>query len=238
MGTIDALYVLLVASLVCACVLILLSMALVGKKLSERDYQRASGINGTIKIQTMINIRTHVLRVFLGITFAVFSILLMADAPMIWRMWVNRILFVLVPFGYVLACVLDWLAERKQMRLELAQDLERKAAAGILLKTEETERTATLRADHDAYREMAAEAVAALTEAARRVRDARGEWSTEPLAAVVPEHNSPATLKAVTEAERQTLRAQLVASKLELGLPPRTIPDPVPESTSEEPYER
>lgn len=129
---------LLVASLAAACLLILFASALLGKKLAERDYQRAAEIDGTLRIQTTVNIRTQAMRVMVGATFAVFAILLLADAPMIWRMWVNRILFVLVPLGYCVASMLDWLAERAQMHLELAEEHARKAAARTAPEGKET----------------------------------------------------------------------------------------------------
>lgn len=220
------LYLLLVASLAAACVLILMSTAMVGKKLSERDYQRAAGINGTLRIQVGINVRTHLMRVFVGVTFTVFSVLLLADAPMVWRQWVNRLLFVLVPLGYVVASILDWLAEREQMRIELANAAQVKTAANVLAREAEAQRSATILADRDSYKEMAAEAIAALAVAAEQGRASRGQAGPARLVAVVPEHSSPVSPEQQAEAERATLRAQLVASKLELGLPARDSSPP------------
>lgn len=222
--TADPLFVLLVLSLAASCLCLLISMAMVGRKLADLDYQRARGIGGTARIQGYINLRTHGMRVLVGVTFGVFAVLLIADAPMIWRQWVNRTLFVVVPAGYALVSVLDWMAEREQQRIEIAAELAARDANRARLSHEESQRMATLQANHDAYREMAAEAVANLEVAAAHAREIRGEPPMVAVAPVVPEHSSPVTPDQQATASRATLRAQLVASTRDLNLPPREAP--------------
>jgi hypothetical protein len=217
----DALYLLLVLSLAVSCVLILAAMTMTGKKLADRGYQRAAGVNGTNRIQNVKELRTYALRVCVGVTFAGFAILLLADAPQIARQWFNRSLFVLLPLGYLAATVTDWFAEQEQLRIEIAN-----AAAGRLTIREqaaaaEVSRLAVLKADRDAYREMAAEAVAHLRTVAEATRQARDDPLVADLAPVVPEHSSPITEEQRMTAERATLRADLTASTLSLGLPSR-----------------
>lgn len=130
--SIDGLQLLLVGSLIASFLLLLVSTAILGRKLSDRDYQRETGIDGTLKIQVIKEIRTHGMRVFVAITFGTFAILLIADAPMVIRQWVNRTLFLLVPLGYTIATCLDWIAEKQQQKIEI--DAERAARAKDALK--------------------------------------------------------------------------------------------------------
>lgn len=57
-----------------------------------------------------------------------------------------------------------------------------------------------------------------------------GKPKLVPLAAVVPEHNSPVTSEQQDMASLATIRAKLVAATLALGLPPRTPTDPETET--------
>lgn len=213
---------LLVVSLVASCLLILGAMAMIARKQTNLDYQRAAGINGTHLLQGHIDTRIYGAFLLAGITFAVFSSLLLADASMIWRQWVNRSLFVALPLLSSIVIILNWLDERRQMHIEIENDRRDKVIAKTLATVAEQQRTAILQADRDSYKEMAAEAIASLAIVANRYRIEGGHDVTSPLAAVVPEHQSPVTPEQQATADLQTMRAQLTASTLDLGLPTRT----------------
>jgi len=78
------------------------------------------------------------------------------------------------------------------------------------------------------YKEIALEAVRNLELAANDKRMEQGRQMFPPLAPVVPEHSSPSSKDQRESAEIQTLRAKLVAAKLDLGLPVRTANDDEP----------
>lgn len=224
------LYYLLWASLISSCLCLGLSTAMVGRKVTMLSYQKMKGINGSAHIESVRNVRTHSMRVLVGITFAMIAILLLADSWVMVRQWVNRILFVLIPLLYFITSILDWNGEDKQLEIELEEDSIRKdqdAAAAVRLVKTTTEK---LQADNNSWKEMASEAVENLAIAAANNRISRGEAPTPGMAAVVPEHSSPITPEQKLDAERATIRAKLVASTLELGLPPRTVYEPETET--------
>jgi hypothetical protein len=71
------------------------------------------------------------------------------------------------------------------------------------------------------FREISHEAVAAVETVAKMTSVNPDVPLVPAIAAVVPEHNSPTTVKQVEDAELQTLRARLVAATLATGLPAR-----------------
>lgn len=217
-------FVLLILSLASACMCLLLSTAMVGRKIADLDYQKAAGINGTNRLQAIKELRTHGMRVIVGITFGVFAIGLLAPIPEPYRMLINRALFVAVPLGYVVVSILDWSAEKEQQRIEIRNELEARATVKAQVILDENARLKTLQESLAGYREMASEAVANLEAAAAQARELRGQTVAPILAAVVPEHNSPVTPEQAEHAARQTLRARATASALDLGLPPRETP--------------
>jgi hypothetical protein len=101
--------------------LILAATATLGRKLADLEYQRVTGINGVRRLQAWINARTHANRVFLGLTFLTTSVLAISDVPPLWRTWIGRVLFILVLLAYTVSSVLDWLDERRQVKLILAE---------------------------------------------------------------------------------------------------------------------
>jgi hypothetical protein len=103
-------------------ILSLVSMATLGRKMADLEYQIAAGLNGVRRIQSWINARTHANRVFLGITFLTTSVLSISDLPLYWRTWVGRVLFILVLLAYTISSVLDWIDERAQVKLLLRED--------------------------------------------------------------------------------------------------------------------
>ncbi len=83
--------------------------------------------------------------------------------------------------------------------------------------------------ERNSYREMAAEAVAAVESNVNELRTLRGQPRFVPIAPVVPEHNSPVTPAQQDTADLQTIRARLTAATLALGLPAREAGQPVTE---------
>jgi hypothetical protein len=116
---------LLVAVGVLSLTLILSSMATLGRKIADLEYQIEAGVNGVRRIQAWINARTHANRVFLGLTFLTTSVLAISDVPPLWRTWIGRVLFILVLLAYTASSVLDWLDERRQVKLLLREQAAR-----------------------------------------------------------------------------------------------------------------
>jgi hypothetical protein len=110
------------------------------------------------------------------------------------------------------------------------------AAAWLSLATgehlsRESQAVADVEAENRSYRQIADEAVTRLeAQAAGHVAE-RGQPLVAILAPVVPEHQSPPTLRQQATADLQTMRARLVAATLALGQPPRAAgpPSDVPE---------
>jgi hypothetical protein len=76
------------------------------------------------------------------------------------------------------------------------------------------------------WKQIASEAVVNLHKVAKEKRASEGMPPYVPLVPVVPEHNSPATMRELETAELQTVRASLVAATKDLGLEPRSWPIP------------
>jgi hypothetical protein len=115
------LFWMLVGSLLLSVMLLFASAMALGRKVADLEYQYAAGINGTRRIQSWVNIRTHANRVFLGLTFLIVTVLALTDAPVFWRSWVSRALLILMLANYTISSVLDWIDERRQVRLLLAE---------------------------------------------------------------------------------------------------------------------
>jgi hypothetical protein len=221
---------LLVTTLLLSLVLIIVSSAALGRKLADLEIQVEKGIQGAPRIQSIVNLRVHMNRLLLGLCFFLIPVLLLADSPLLWRTWVNRILFLVMLSSYSISSVLDWLDERKQVRLLIAEEdalhekLVRQAAEA------EAHRDADVLADRDSYRQMAEEAIGRLEQA---VKDGvpSGQVVLPVLVPVVPEHSSPATPEQLAVAGRQTMRARLVAAAVSAGQQPRENPSepPVPD---------
>ena len=101
--------------------LVLTASAALGRKLSDLEYQIEAGINGIRRIQSHINVRVHANRVLLGLVFIATNVLTLADAPLLWRTWIGRVLFILVLVDFTMSAVLDWFSERQQVRLLLRE---------------------------------------------------------------------------------------------------------------------
>lgn len=223
---------LLIATLLLSLILIVFSSAALGRKLADLEVQTEKGIQGAPRIQSRVNLRVHMNRLLLGLCFFLIPVLLLSDAPIGWRTWVNRILFLVMLASYTVSSILDWLDERKQVRLLIAAEdalherLVRQAAEA------EARRDADVLADRDSYRQMAEEAIGRLEQA---IKDGvpTGQIVLPVVAAVVPEHSSPSTPEQRAVAAKQTMRARLVAAADAAGQEPReslpepSVPDPL-----------
>lgn len=186
---------LLIVSLGLAIGLACVALAALGRKIADLEFQIVRGISGVPRLQSWITIRSQIGNIGLGVVFTAINILLLAGAPEIVRMWVNRVLWTALLAVVLASAVLDWIAERKQVRILIAEQ------AGALTS----------------YKEMAEEAVANL-EAAGAAHSPH--TPLPPLAAVLPEHSSPTTAQQRETAEIATMRARLVAANLALGIEP------------------
>jgi hypothetical protein len=212
---------LLAVSLTLSVVLVLLSAASAGRAVVDLERQAERGVTGGGRIQAWVNVRAHIGRALLGLMFIFITVLLLADAPMDLRTWSFRILFMVLLGYYTASSVLDWRAEKAQVRLGLRELAAAHEAREVLATEAVTRRVADALADHESYRQIADEAVRNLEAATNQARADRGEPPLMTLAAVVPEHNSPTTIRQQEIAAAATLRARLVAATLALGLPAR-----------------
>jgi hypothetical protein len=113
---------LLVATLLLSLILVIFSSAALGRKMADLEVQIEKGVQGAPRIQSRVNLRVHMNRLLLGLCFFLIPVLLLADAPSIWRTWVNRALFLVMLASYTISSILDWFDERKQMRLLIAEE--------------------------------------------------------------------------------------------------------------------
>ena len=201
---------LLVTSVTLGIMLLLVSMAALGRKVADLELQVERNIQGVPRIQAMISIRSQIGNVLLALIFVVINILLLAGAPMEVRTWTNRVLWTFLLAIVLGHAIVDWLAERKQVHLLIQQQLN---VVG-------------------SYREMAEQADATLEHAAAANQHAIGLLGPPPLAPVLPEHSSPVTAEQRETARVATLRARLVAANLALGIAPE--PEPPHEPPTED----
>jgi hypothetical protein len=103
--------------IVAAILLIIVSLASLGKQLGDVEYQKAMGINGIRRLQSNINIRKHVGRALLGFVFFSISFITFTDLPIMLRMWVSRLELLILLMYMAYACVADWIGEYKQLQI-------------------------------------------------------------------------------------------------------------------------
>lgn len=119
------LFWMLVGTLLLSVLLLLAAGMTLGRKVADLEYQIAAGINGIRRIQSWVNIRTHANRVALALAFLAIAMLSLIDAPIFWRSWVSRALLLLVLANYTLSSILDWIDDRRQVALLLAEQGDR-----------------------------------------------------------------------------------------------------------------
>jgi hypothetical protein len=101
--------------------LLISSALMMGRKLADLSYQRAAGLNGVRRIQSIINIRTQANRVALGLAFLIAAFLIVFDLELWWRTLAIRSMVIAVLLGYTLSATLDWLDEDRQMKILLRE---------------------------------------------------------------------------------------------------------------------
>jgi len=195
---------LLVVSIVLALLVTLFAMAALGRKIADLELQIARGIEGVPRIQSEIVIRSQLGDALFGLVFLVINIMLLAAAPLEWRQWTFRLLWTALLLLILAHKVMDYRAERRQVRLLV--DAQASTNASL--------------------REMTEQAIGNLERAAAATQMAAGGPLVPPLAPVVPEHSSPITDQQRETAHIATMRARLVAANLALGLSPLDDVDP------------
>ena len=128
-----ALFALLLASVALGVLLLLTSGAAFGRILADLEYQYAAGLNGVRRIQSWVNLRTHGNRIILGLFALTTGVLALTDSTLLWRTWTARALFLVVLVGYTVSSVLDWIDQRRQVRILLKEHPESPAMATLLL---------------------------------------------------------------------------------------------------------
>jgi hypothetical protein len=217
----DVLDILLVVSIAIGILLILISMAAAGRSAADLERQAERGVSGSPRIQAWVNLRTYLNRVAFGGVFVTINIMLVAGAPEVWRMWTFRTLWTVLLASYLLTSVLDWAAEREQVRLSMRELADERLAREKLADEAIERRADDATADQASYRQIAEEAVANLETMTNATRAAEGQPSLTVLAPVVPEHQSPTTPRQQAAADVATMRARLVAASLGLGISPK-----------------
>lgn len=124
----EVLLALLVVSILLGIVLAFVSTAAGGRTAADLERQSERGITGAPRIQAWVNLRTHLNRVAFGAVFVVINVMLLAGAPEAWRMWANRTMWTLLLLSFVVMAIMDWGAEREQVRLSLRELASRIAA--------------------------------------------------------------------------------------------------------------
>lgn len=211
---------LLIFLLTAGAILALASGMTLGRKLADLSYQRATGINGINRVQSVINIRTHANRIQLGLLFVIVSVLSLLEVSPVIQAWVARVLFSWVLICYAASSLLDWRDDDRIMRMQLTEQ----AAARVVREASLTEAEGRRAADTDealeSYRQIASEAVECLESATNVLRETQGKPPIEPLPAVAPEHSSPVSGRQVETARIATLRARAAAAARALDPPP------------------
>ena len=102
-------------------VLIVFASASAGRKLADMDVMRLRGVNGVRTIHAMVQLRAQVNRMSLGIAFGLLGLLVLIGAdPMVIR-YTARVGLVLILVMFSVSSVLDWQADREQLRIVIEE---------------------------------------------------------------------------------------------------------------------
>jgi 4-hydroxybenzoate polyprenyltransferase len=118
-----------VLTIVLSFVFCLMASVMLGRDLSDLEYQRAAGINGIRRIQGHINKRTHANRVILGVSFMTAGMLSLSDVNAVLVLWMTRLIFIAMLISYTWACVQDWFDEKRQMEYLVEEEARAKQLA-------------------------------------------------------------------------------------------------------------
>ncbi len=117
-----------IVTIIMSSVLMLVATASIGRKVADMEYQKDAGLNGVRWIQSWINLRLNVNRAVLGFAFLLVSTMSLMDMPIIVRQLVGTILFLVLLFMFTISGVIDWFAEKKQIKLIMNDDTVPRAA--------------------------------------------------------------------------------------------------------------
>lgn len=117
----DVLDWILIISVVCAIILFSVSMATLGRQISDLEYQVAVNINGIRRLQSWINIRIQACYIFMAFVFITTSLLGLAGASLEVRLWVNRSLYLVLLGLFMFNTILAWMAEQRQVQLLIGE---------------------------------------------------------------------------------------------------------------------
>lgn len=117
MGEETILDTLLWAAILVSVVLGFLSTAALGRQYADLEYQREINLNGIRKIQSWVNMRIHSNRIALAVSYTITSIISIVDYNIVGRMWISRVLFLTILLAFTASALLDWLAERRQVKI-------------------------------------------------------------------------------------------------------------------------
>ena len=110
-----------VSTVVLAVVLFGASGFAFGRILADLEYQLAAGVNGVRRIQSKVNLRTHGNRIMLAVFGLAVGIMGLTPLSILWQNWISGVLFIGVLMIYSASSIMDWMAERKQVRLLLRE---------------------------------------------------------------------------------------------------------------------
>lgn len=106
--------------------LLVTSAATAVRKLIDLEYQKFAGLDGIRKIQSHINILTQINSFALGLMFIIITGLLLGDAPMWVRTWVNRFMFAVLMGSFFGSSIFYWRSEKKQLKLSMQEDAKQR----------------------------------------------------------------------------------------------------------------
>lgn len=111
---------LVLLTLVIALMLMFISLTAFGKQFGLYQYQKALHANKVRILQSAINLRIHFDRTFLSLVFITGVILVFVDFDMEIKIWINRIMYLMMLGIFFISSLLDWLTDEKQMQLVMA----------------------------------------------------------------------------------------------------------------------
>jgi hypothetical protein len=122
-GALD--HALVIVAIILSIVLTVFAAASLGRKLTDLEILQIRGLNGVRLLEIEVKIRAQVNRVLVALVFGGISALILADAPIEWRVWCYRFGVVLVLLAFSVSAVLDWFVDRHQLRMVMAEEFQR-----------------------------------------------------------------------------------------------------------------
>lgn len=117
--------VLVVTAIVLSVVLSMFAAASLGRKLTDLELLQLRNLNGVRLLEVHVKIRAQGNRILTALVFGIISVLILADAPVEWRVWCFRGGVALVLAAFTASAVLDWIVDRKQLRMVMTEEIEK-----------------------------------------------------------------------------------------------------------------